>query len=108
MNIGKITYSLRFALAAVSLLAVTQGRADELTGSSIITTYAGAGWIFSADRLPGALAPLSPFNFLATDNNGNIIFADSGNQIVSRLNADGTLTVVAGSGIRGFSGNGPK
>ena len=36
---------------------------------------------------------------------GNIIFADSGNQIVSRLNADGTISVLAGNGIRGLVKN---
>src|SRR4051812_10641602 len=90
------------------LLGASPSLPNELTGSSIITTYAGAGWIFSGDRTPGNAAALSSFNFLATDNSGNILFADSGNQVVTRLNSDGTLSVLAGNGIRGYSGNGAQ
>ncbi len=35
-----------------------------------------------------------------------MIFADVENQVVSRLNTDGTLTVLAGNGLGGFSGEG--
>jgi uncharacterized protein (TIGR03437 family) len=51
-------------------------------------------------------AALSGFQQVQTDRNGNIIFADTNNHVVSRLNADGTITVLAGNGIAGFSGEG--
>src|SRR5207244_5581632 len=37
---------------------------------------------------------------------GNAYFADIDNSRVMRIAVDGTLTVVAGNGIRGFSGDG--
>jgi len=43
---------------------------------------------------------------LAPDPEGNILIADPGNHMVSRLNPDGTLAALAGNGIAGFSGNG--
>jgi uncharacterized protein (TIGR03437 family) len=78
----------------------------ELTQDSIITTYAGAAHTFSGDGQPALTAHLSGFQQVQTDQNGNIIFADTGNDVVSRLNSDGTLTVLAGNGIAGFSGEG--
>ncbi len=72
--------------------------------NNIITTVAGAAWTFPGDGKPAKSAPISQVRSLNTDPNGNIIFADPGNHVVSRLNADGTITVLAGNGVRGFSG----
>jgi uncharacterized protein (TIGR03437 family) len=80
----------------------------QLSGSSIISTFAGTAWRFQGDGGPALDAPISSFAQLSTDPQGNVIFADYGNHLVSRLNADGTITVLAGNGIEGFSGdNGP-
>ena len=81
-------------------------RAADLTADSIITTFAGAAHTFGGNGQPALTAPLSGFQQLQTDGNGNVIFADTGNAVVSRLNPDGTLTVLAGNGIVGFSGEG--
>jgi sugar lactone lactonase YvrE len=43
---------------------------------------------------------------LTTDANGNLYFAEAGNHVVRRLGTDGTLTVVAGNGTPGYSGDG--
>src|SRR5437016_12830485 len=72
--------------------------------NNIITTVAGAAWTFPGDGKPAKSAPISQVRSLNTDPNGNIIFADPGNHVVSRLNADGTRAVIAGNGVRGFSG----
>ena len=72
--------------------------------NNIITTVAGAAWTFPGDGKPARSAPISQVRSLNTDTNGNIIFADPGNHVVSRLNANGTITVLAGNGVRGFSG----
>src|SRR4051812_11630209 len=98
------TQAVALAIACIFLSAAAL--AADLTGSNVITTAAGAAWIFRGDGLPGVTAPLSPVTFLSTDTNGNVIFADTGNHVVSRINADGTITVLAGNGLRGFSGDG--
>src|SRR5437763_8690745 len=72
--------------------------------NNIITTVAGAAWTFPGDGKPAKSAPVSQIRSLNTDLNGNIIFADPGNHVVSRLNPNGTITVLAGNGVRGFSG----
>jgi hypothetical protein len=76
----------------------------QLAGSNIISTFAGSAWRFQGDGGPAVDAPISSFPGLATDPQANVIFADFGNHLVSRLNADGTITVLAGNGTEGFSG----
>ncbi|MGA2216001.1 MAG: hypothetical protein ABSH31_22200, partial [Bryobacteraceae bacterium] len=93
-------------LTLASLFTCTLSWPADLTENSIITTFAGASHTFSGDGQPALNAALSGFQQLHTDNAGNIIFADTGNQIVSRLNSNGTLTVLAGNSIGGFSGEG--
>jgi uncharacterized protein (TIGR03437 family) len=78
----------------------------DLTENSIITTYAGANHTFSGDGGSALAAGLSGFQQISTDRDGNIIFADTGNQVVTRLDSDGSVTVLAGNGIAGFSGEG--
>jgi len=97
--------TLAVFLSLISLsYAVSEGA--DLTQNSIVTTYAGAAHTFSGDGGPALNAALSGFQQLHSDRNGNVIFADTQNSVVSRLNSDGTLTVLAGNGITGFSGEG--
>ena len=106
MAVPQKTMSMKWSL----VLAVAGGwpycLAGQIGPNNIITTVAGAAWTFPGDGGPAKNAPLSQINSLSTDPNGNIIFADPGNQVVSRLNSDGTVTVLAGNGVRGFSGDG--
>jgi uncharacterized protein (TIGR03437 family) len=82
------------------------GLPAQINRESVITTLAGATWTFPADGARATDAPISQVISLNTDLKGNIIFADPGNHVVSRLNSDGTITLIAGNGIRGFSGDG--
>ncbi len=80
----------------------------QLSGSNIITTFAGTSWKFADSGSLAINAPLSLSNLaqLTTDAAGNVIFADWGNQEVLRLNLNGTISTLAGNGIDGFSGDG--
>lgn len=42
---------------------------------------------------------------LVYDTQGNLFFAESGNHLIRRLDPQGTLTTVVGTGIQGFSGD---
>src|SRR5205807_1857345 len=44
-----------------------------------------------------------PFG-VTTDGSGNVYIADSGNQVVRRVSANGTIATVAGNGEQGFFG----
>ncbi|MGH9674895.1 MAG: hypothetical protein ACRD44_17115 [Bryobacteraceae bacterium] len=69
-------------------------------------TIAGTDWLFRADGQRAADAPLGSLDGPAVDSRGNVYFSDIDNNLVLRLNANGTVTVVPGNGLSGFSGDG--
>src|SRR5690242_14310863 len=73
--------------------------------SQVITTVAGSNTVFPLS-IPALQAPLGSVAAVAADSSGNVYAADSANNIVVRIAKDGTLTVVAGNGNPGFSGDG--
>src|ERR1700689_768793 len=105
-SINRLMNKFPAIIALQTLLLCQVSRGADLTPASIVSTFAGAAHTFNGDGNPACNPPLSGFQQGQHDRNGNIIFADPGNHVVSRLNADGTLTVLAGNGIAGFSGEG--
>jgi len=73
--------------------------------NNIITTFAGAAWTFP-DGIDALNAPIGPVDSVFADANDSVIFASRGSDVVMRINPDGTVKVIAGNGIRGFSGDG--
>lgn len=75
-------------------------RVRKVDPSGIITTVAGTGqWGFSGDGGPATLAQLnSPFG-VAIGPDGLLYIADTGNQRIRRVGAEGIITTVAGGGI---------
>ncbi len=89
-------------------------RVRRVTAQGTITTVAGSGSTgiygggFSGDGGPAVDALLRRPAAVAVDGAGNILVADSKNNRIRKVAADGTITTVAGNGIFGFSGdNGP-
>ncbi len=72
----------------------------------VITTMAGSTRPFRGDGGVATSAPLGRLSGVASDTAGNVYAADSDNNIVVKISPAGTLTVVAGNGIGGFSGDG--
>ena len=73
----------------------------------IITTVAGTGEEgYSGDGGPSVEAQLSAPRGLAVDSSGNLFIADTGNHAIRRVDTTGTITTVAGTGVRGNSGDG--
>lgn len=71
---------------------------------TLIAGSLGSG--YSGDGGPAGDAQLTGPRGLAVDPAGNLFIADSGNHAVRRIAVDGTITTVAGTGNRGFSGDG--
>ena len=71
-----------------------------------ITTIAGHTWAPSLLPTTATSFPLGEVEGIAKDAAGNLYVADSGNDIVVRITAAGALTVVAGNGTQGYSGDG--
>jgi sugar lactone lactonase YvrE len=81
-------------------------RVRRVNGSGTIGTAAGTGVLgFSGDGGAATSARLS-FPWELTLDSGNLYIADSGNHRVRRVDASGTITTVAGTGVRGYSGDG--
>ena len=88
-------------------------RRIDLNGS--IETVAGTGeqgyWVdygvyLQGDGIPATEARLDTPLGIATDAAGNLYVADTGNQRVRRIDLTGTIETVAGTGERGYSGDG--
>lgn len=72
-----------------------------------ITTIAGNGQPGSAgDGGAASLAQLSNPNGVAVDGLGRIFIADTDNHRVRRIDVDGTIATVAGTGNAGYNGDG--
>ena len=82
-------------------------RLRRLDPSGTITTVAGTGERgFSGDGGPAAAARLDSPDAVAVDGAGNLYIADIGNHRIRRVDPSGTITTVAGTGERGFGGDG--
>ena len=72
-----------------------------------IATIAGTGSAgFGGDGMLGTSAALDNPIGLATDAVGNVYVADSGNQRIRRIDLQGVITTVAGTGEPGYGGDG--
>jgi trimeric autotransporter adhesin len=72
-----------------------------------IRTVAGAGPAgFSGDGRQAVKAQLNGPTGIAVDAAGTLFIADTGNNRVRRVSSSGIISTVAGSGTKGFSGDG--
>src|SRR5262245_43032054 len=76
-----------------------------LAGQGLITSVAGTDWLFPANGKPARTAPLGRVTGVAFDRSGNLLVADPDNAQVFKIDANGTITIFAGNGISGFSGD---
>ena len=82
-------------------------RVRKVDSSGIITSVAGtieSG--FSGDGGPATEAQLSRATDVAVDAAGNLFIADVHNYRVRKVDSSGVITTLAGTGERGFSGDG--
>jgi sugar lactone lactonase YvrE len=77
--------------------------------NGIITTVAGTGVLGSAgDGGPATRAQLYQPNGVCTDSIGNLYIADTGNNLIRKVDVTGVITTVAGNGAAAYGGdNGP-
>jgi sugar lactone lactonase YvrE len=81
-----------WTLSAVGQIALGQ--------TYTIQTIAGGGW-----DIPGISANLSHLSGVAIDGAGNVFMALSGYSVVVRMDSGGQLSLVAGNGTQGYSGD---
>jgi sugar lactone lactonase YvrE len=75
--------------------------------NGIITTVAGSGLPgFAGDGGPATSARLNTPLSVAVDPAGNLYIADWGNYRIRKVDANGIISTIAGTGERGYSGDG--
>ncbi len=84
-------------------------RIRRVNPSGTITTFAGSGTVgASGDNLPAINADMSSPSAVVPDGQGNYYLAEGANHRVRKIDGNGIITTVAGTGAPGFSGdNGP-
>ncbi|MBI3722074.1 MAG: hypothetical protein HY248_05925, partial [Fimbriimonas ginsengisoli] len=84
----------------IRLITVLHVASAVVLAQYVIQTVAGGG----PNNVPAVQASLSYPWGVATDSSGNVFLSAGGR--IFRVNASGTLTVFAGSGLNGFAGDG--
>ncbi len=79
--------------------------------NGVISTFAGAGFFsyegYSGDGGPATAALLnSPGSISISPSSGEIYFSDIGNFAIRKIDKNGIITTVAGTGVMGYSGDG--
>jgi uncharacterized protein (TIGR03437 family) len=98
----KLPLSLFLALCAPALCIGQSYTISTVAGGSPLSPFSGIG-----DNGPATSAFLNGPAGVAVDASGNIYIADSGNDLVRKVNGNGIITTIAGtSGSPGFSGDG--
>jgi trimeric autotransporter adhesin len=87
----------------------TNGIITTFAGSLVTNSYGGNGGYFGDDG-PATNAALQGPEGIAFDTSGNLFIADSGNQVIRKVDTNGIITTVAGSfptnGVGSYSGDG--
>jgi streptogramin lyase len=83
---------------------VTSATLSSVTG--IVATFAGSGNPGFADGI-GAGAQFNNPGGMAIDAHGNIYISDTFNNRIRKMTPDGTVTTIAGTGVAGYTPDGP-
>ena len=95
------------AFGNVYVAEASDHRIRKIEPSGVITTVAGSrARGYGGDGGPAAEARLDSPRGVAADALGNVYVADEGNHRVRKIDASGTITTVAGTGTRGYAGDG--
>ena len=93
-------------MMTVSSWVLALGTCAAPLSGQVINTVAGTSWFFPTSGVQAMNAPLGNLQGVALDAQGNVYASDSENNIVVRISPDGVLTIVAGNGNKGYSGDG--
>jgi len=94
--------------SAGNLMVGEAGLIRRIDAGGIVTTIAGTGVVgYSGDGGPAIEAQVGHVAALAVDSSGGVLFADSGNNRLRRVDTGtGVITTVAGNGQATFTGLG--
>jgi sugar lactone lactonase YvrE len=88
-------------------IAETAGNRVRKITEGVIRTIAGTGVAgYSGDGGPATAAMLRGCGGMTLDAAGNVYVSDGGNHRIRKISTTGTITLVAGNGTAGYSGDG--
>jgi streptogramin lyase len=94
-------------IALVSCSFAGEAQKSRLHGSPRVTTFAGTGEAgYSGDGGAATNARLDNPYGIARGPDGGLYICDMNNHVVRRVSPDGTISTVAGTGKRGYTGDG--
>jgi sugar lactone lactonase YvrE len=95
------------AAGNIFIADMSDNRIRRVDTAGIITTIAGNGLIgYTGDGGAATNASLNGPAGIAFDAIGNLYIADSGNNVIRKINPAGTITTFAGTGANGYTGDG--
>ncbi|MDT8385448.1 MAG: RHS repeat-associated core domain-containing protein [Gammaproteobacteria bacterium] len=108
-NLAELNYPQDIAIGPDGSLYIadfSNRRVRKVDPDGIISTMAGTGvWGYSGDGGPAVQAELKAASKLALGPDGSLYISDL-QSVVRRVSPDGIITTVAGTSVRGFSGDG--
>ncbi len=82
-------------------------RIRKIDPTGTISTICGDGTLsYYGDNGPATNAALHFPSHLVVDGSGNIIFSDSWNDVLRKIDVSGIITTIAGNGLPGYMGDG--
>ncbi len=105
-QIGLI-FHLFYHEGSIFIVDSFQFRVREVTAAGTIRTVLGTGVNgFSADGTPALSAQVSDISGIGFNSDGELIFSDTGNKRIRKINKLGNLETIVGTGILGNSPDG--
>jgi sugar lactone lactonase YvrE len=79
------------------------------SNAQVVTVYAGTGnEDYNGENVAASAANMGKVPGAVTDADGNLIYADAGNNRIRKISADGKVTTIAGCGRTGYTPDGVK
>jgi len=106
---GASAFGMTGLIVATGLPLSTIGYAQTpaITPAAVITTFAGDGSAtFNGDGGLAINSELGRVSDVAVDKAGNVYIADLENYRIRKVDTNGIISTVAGTGVAGFSGDG--
>ena len=106
---AQLNYATGVAVDSANNLYIADSlnlRLRKVTGGNISTVAGNGKLAYSGDGGPATSAQMNSPQGTAVDAAGNIYVAETDNQIVRRIAANGGITTFAGNGTPGFGGDG--
>src|ERR1700689_3475630 len=92
-----------FLSTSARLLTPAWAQVPSFTISTIAGNTTATG--YSGDGGPAASAKLNDPRGIVTDPAGNVYFCDRDNNVVRKIDTNGIITTVAGTGVAGYNGD---